>query len=255
MADSTEQVLKGKVALLTGAARGIGAASARQLAKMGATVLVNYLTSKAPAQKVVDQIRKEGGNAHALMGNVSDPAAVDALFTMIDQLHGGRIDILVNNAAVFQIVPTTEMTFEDFQKTISVNLSAVFLVTKQAVQRMPDGGRIINIGSAIGERAMFRNAAAYSASKFAVVGLTKSWAREFGPRGITANVIQPGPIDTEMNPGDPAINPAAEKLRSAVPLSRYGSTDEVANLVGFLASPAAAFVNGARILIDGGWTA
>jgi 3-oxoacyl-[acyl-carrier protein] reductase len=255
MSEIDGRVLNGKVALLTGAARGIGAASARRLAKMGARVLVNYLSSEAPAKALIEQIRKDGGTADALKGDISDRVAVDALFAAIDKSHGGRVDILVNNAALFQIKPTTEQTFEEFRRIVDVNLNAAFLVTQQTVRRMPDGGRIIMIGSSIGERSMFRNAAAYSATKFAVVGLAKSWAREFGPRGIAVNVVQPGVIETEMNSADPKVNPSAEKLRGAVPMGRYGQPEEIAAMVGFLASPRGSFVNGATITVDGGWIA
>lgn len=247
-----QPVLAGKVALVTGGSRGIGAAVCMHLARAGATVLVNYSSSESAARAVADQIKSGGGEAFILKADVSESKHVEALFKQIDKSHAGALDILVNNAGVYLPASLADSTEADFDKTFRVNVKSLYLVTKHAIDRLPDGGRIINIGSVVGERVPFPGASVYAASKFAVAGFTRAWARELAPRQITVNDVQPGPIDTDMNPADASKNPAADFLRGTIPLGRYGTADEIAALVTFLASPQAAFISGATINVDGG---
>jgi 3-oxoacyl-[acyl-carrier protein] reductase len=244
--------LNGKLALVTGGSRGIGAAISRRLAAAGATVLVNYAKSPDAAKEVVAQIKAAGGKAHAVPGDVANPKQVQELFALIDRHHGGKLDILVNNAGIYRTGPLLEFSDADYEASFNINVRAVFLATREAARRLNPGGRVITIGSVLGERAIGPGLAVYSATKFAVAGLTRGFAHELAPRGITANIVQPGPIDTDMNPADPAKNPAAEQMARMIPLGRYGKSEEVADVVAFIASPASAYVNGATINVDGG---
>lgn len=244
--------LSGKVALVTGGSRGIGAAISKVLAKDGATVLVNYAKSPDAAKKVADEIKAAGGKAIVVGGDVTQAASVKKIFEQIDKEAGGKVDILVNNAGVYLTAPITEFTDADYEKTMATNVDAVFYVTREAVKRMGKGGRVITIGSVLGERAIGAGLSVYAASKFAVNGLARGWAHDLAKAGITSNVVEPGPIDTDMNPADIAKNPAADAMRQMIPVGRYGTAEEVASVVQYLASPAASFVNGATITVDGG---
>jgi 3-oxoacyl-[acyl-carrier protein] reductase len=247
--------LSGKLALVTGGARGIGAATARQLAAAGATVLVNYARSADAAQAVVAEITAAGGKAVALAGDVGKASDVAKVFAEIDRSYGGKVDILVNNAGVYKTGPLVDFTDADYDLSFDTNVRGVFLATREAVKRMGVGGRIITIGSVIGERAIGPGLAVYAGTKFAVAGLSRGFAQEFASRGITSNIVQPGPIDTDMNPADPTKNPAADYMAQSTPTKRYGKPDEVAAAVVFLASPAASYITGATLNVDGGMNA
>ena len=246
--------LKNKTALVTGGSRGIGAATAKALAAEGARVAVNYGGSKDRAEAVVAEIKAAGGDAFAVQADVGDPASVEKLFERLDSEFDGSLDILVNNAGIFELQHISEATLDDFDRTNLVNVRAVFDVTRHAASRLRDNGRIVTTGSCMADRGMFPGTAVYNMSKAAVAGLTRGWAQDLGERGITANVVQPGPIDTEMNP-DSEENPAAAGIKPMTTLKRYGTAQEVADLIVFLASPASGYISGQTVNIDGGLNA
>ena len=246
--------LKNKTALVTGGSRGIGAATAKALAAEGARVAVNYGGSKDRAEAVVADIKAAGGDAFAVQADVGDPASVERLFERLDSEFDGSLDILVNNAGIFELQHISEATLDDFDRTNLVNVRAVFDVTRHAANRLRDNGRIVTTGSCMADRGMLPGTAVYNMSKAAVAGLTRGWAQDLGERGITANVVQPGPIDTEMNP-DSEENPAAAGIKPMTTLKRYGTAQEVADLIVFLASPASGYISGQTVNIDGGLNA
>lgn len=243
--------LNNQVAFINGGSRGIGAATARRLAAEGAKVAIGYQSSGIAAEALVAEIEARGGEAIAIRADAAD---AEALTRAIDRAasHFGRLDILVNSAGVLLMGPVDEFSLADLDKTLAVNVRAVFVAAKAAAAHMRDGGRIINISSTNAGRMPFAGGAAYAMSKSALTGLAKGMARDLGPRKITVNNVQPGPIDTEMNPAEGAF---ADALHGLMALPRHGHADEVAAMVAYLAGPEAAFVTGADLLIDGGFAA
>ncbi len=245
------QTLDGKVALVTGASRGIGAAIAKRLAADGARVAITYAKDDRAASEVVRAIEQGGHQAIAIK---ADAANADAVQAAVDQVAKelGRIDILVNNAGTAIPKPFEESSMHEIDQVIDINLRGVMIATKAALKHMPDGGRIISIGSCVGERDLTPGLTAYAATKGAVKMFTQGLAREVGKRTITVNNIQPGPIDTDLNPA--SGDWAAPQLANTA-LNRYGHVDEVAALVAFVAGPDAAYITGASLTVDGGTNA
>lgn len=248
---STEKKLAGKVALVTGASRSIGAAIAKRLAADGASVVITYSASPEKANDVVREIQSAGGKALAVKADAADEKAVRAAVTKTVTEFGG-IDILVNNAGALVIAPIEQFTIEDFDKSIAVNVRGVFVATQEASKHLRDGGRIIHIGSTNSDRMPFAGGSVYALTKSAIVGFTKGLARDLAPRKITVNNVQPGPVNTDMNPEN---GPFAETMKSLMALKRYGRADEIAGMVSYLAGPEASYVTGASLLIDGGFSA
>jgi 3-oxoacyl-[acyl-carrier protein] reductase len=243
------QKLSGQVALVTGASRGIGAAIAQRLAADGAAVAITYTSAQSKADDLVRAITGSGGRALAIRADSGDAAAVKSAVTETVRVLG-RLDILVNNAGLAKIAPIDQFSLEDFDRLVEVNVRGVFVAVQEAARHMTEGGRIITIGSVNADRMPFMGGSVYAMTKAAVAGLTRGLARDLGPRKITVNTVQPGPVDTDMNP---ASGPFAESLKSLMALSRYGRSEEIAGLVSYLASPEAAFVTGASLTIDGGF--
>ena len=243
--------LENKRALVTGGSRGIGAAIVRRLAREGAHVALTYVSKPDRADETVRAAQALGVKALAIRADSADAGAVVAAVEQTVRELGG-IDILVNNAGIAVIAPIDDYRLEDFDRTLAVNVRAVFVATQAAVKHMKAGGRIITIGSCNAERMPFAGDGVYAMSKAALVGLVKGLARDLAPRGITINNVQPGPVDTELNPADSDF---AKMLMQFMALPRYGTGDEIASLVAYLASPEAGYVTGASLSIDGGFTA
>jgi 3-oxoacyl-[acyl-carrier protein] reductase len=243
--------LTNKVALVTGGSRGIGAGIAKRLAADGANVAITYTKGADAAQAVVKEIESTGRKAIAIQADAADAAAVKAAVEKTVATLG-RLDVLVNNAGT--AIPKTfeESTLEEMDRVIDINIRGVFVATQAALKHMKDGGRIIMIGSCVGERMMTPGLVPYSATKGAVKMFTQGLSREVGARGITVNNVQPGPIDTDLNP---AAGDWAEPQVAATALKRYGHVDEVAALVSFVASPEASYITGANLTVDGGTNA
>ncbi|WIX98452.1 3-oxoacyl-ACP reductase family protein [Amycolatopsis mongoliensis] len=243
--------IEGRTALVTGASRGIGAAIALTLAREGANVVLTYASTTSRAADVVAQIEALGRRAVAIQADSGDPAAVTAAVDAAAATFGG-LDILVNNAGVVVLGPLEKMTLADIDRTFTVNVRATIVATQAAVRHMTSGGRIITIGSNVADRVPGPGGSIYAASKSALAGLTRGLAHEFGPRGITAVVVQPGPTDTDANP---AHGPHAEQTIARTPLRRYGQVDDIAKMVAFLAGPGGRHVTGTTITLDGGFNA
>lgn len=240
-----------KVALVTGGSRGIGAAIAKRLAADGAAVVITYAKDSSAASAVVEAIELDGGKAMAIQADATDVEAVrDAVEETVAKF--GRLDVLVNNAGTAIPKPFEETTLAEMDRVININLRGTLAATQAALKHMKSGARIIMIGSCVGERVIAPGLVPYSATKGAVKMFAQALAREIGSRSITVNNVQPGPIDTDLNPvsGDWAI-----PQKAATALNRYGKVDEVAALVAFVAGPESSYITGANLTVDGGTNA
>jgi 3-oxoacyl-[acyl-carrier protein] reductase len=243
--------LTGKVALITGGSRGIGAAIARSLANDGADIAVSYVSNAEKARSLVRELQEKGVRAVAFQTDQSKPAEVSGLVRKVVD-HFGHLDILVNNAGVFITGPLGEVSPEDVEKQFAINVGGVNAAVREAAKWMTEGGRIITIGSMAAVTSPWPGISDYSATKGAVSAYTRGWARDLGPKGITVNVVEPGPIDTDMNP---ANGDFAAVQKAGVPLGRFGRPEEVGATVAFLASKDAGYITGASIAVDGGHSA
>jgi 3-oxoacyl-[acyl-carrier protein] reductase len=245
--------LTGKVALVTGGSRGIGAAAARALAEGGADVALSYAASAEKAEGLVRELEGKGVRAAAFKADQGDPAQVEGLVQAVVKRFG-RLDVLVNNAGVFVTGAVDDASSDvgKLARQFAVNVGGVAAAVRAAAKVMGQGGRIISVGSVLGPRVPFPGVADYSATKAAVAGYTRGWARDLGPRGITVNAVQPGPIDTDMNPSEGDF---AAPQKAATALGRYGRPEEVAAAIVFLAGPGASYITGTTLDVDGGFNA
>ncbi|VXC99451.1 SDR family NAD(P)-dependent oxidoreductase [Sphingomonas sp. 8AM] len=239
-----------KRALVTGGSRGIGAAIARRLAADGATVAITYAGNKAAADATVAAIQGAGGTAFAFQADAADPASQRAGIEKAAAALGG-IDILVHNAGIAEFLPVADDTDDAYDRQFGVNVKGLHIGTRAALPHLVDGGRIILIGSISGDLA-FTATATYGATKAAVAALARGWAKDLAARNILVNTVQPGPIDTDLNPADSEF---AQQLRGSIPLGRYGTVEEIAGAASFLAGPDASYITGTTLNIDGGLTA
>ncbi|WP_158881155.1 SDR family NAD(P)-dependent oxidoreductase [Amycolatopsis anabasis] len=243
--------LEGKVALVTGGSRGIGAAIADRLAAGGANVALTYVSTRGRADEVVSRIEAHGRKGLAIQADSADPAAVTAAVEGTVEAFGG-LDILVNNAGIFPTASIEDVTVEDIDRTLAIHVRAVLVAAKAAAPHLPRGGRIITIGSNLAERVPWPGLSLYAASKSAVLGLTRGLARDLGPKGISAVVVQPGSTETEMNPVD---GPHSDAQRELSAFGEYASAADLAETVAFLAGDGGRFVTGSAVTVDGGFNA
>jgi 3-oxoacyl-[acyl-carrier protein] reductase len=243
--------LEGKIALITGGSRGIGAAIAKRLAADGADVAITYTKGADAAASVVKEIERAGRRAIAIQADATDAEAVKAAVEKTFATFG-RLDVLVNNAGTAIPKPFEEATLEEMDRVLDINVRGVYVATQAALKHMKSGGRVITIGSAVGERVAAPGLVPYAGTKGAVKMFTQALAREIGSRGITVNNVQPGPIDTDLNPasGDWAV-----PQKAATALDRYGRVDEIAAMVAFVAGPESSYITGANLTVDGGMNA
>jgi 3-oxoacyl-[acyl-carrier protein] reductase len=239
-----------KVALITGGSRGIGAGIVKRLSEEGAIVAFTYAKDAAAASTLIAGIEAAGGKALMILADNHSPEAVSQAVEQTVQQFG-RIDILVNNAGIYVYNLLEDYTVQEFDSIVAVNVRAVFLASQAAARHMHPGGRIITIGSNMADRVTDSHGALYSMSKSALIGLNKGMARDLGPKGITTNLVQPGPVDTDMNP---ASSDHADYLRSRMAVPRYGTPAQIAGLVAYLASEESAFMTGASVTMDGGYS-
>ncbi|MEV1024705.1 3-oxoacyl-ACP reductase family protein [Streptomyces sp. NPDC050264] len=246
--------MNSKVALVTGGSRGVGAATALRLARDGFDVAVTYVQGKEAAEEVVRRVEALGRRGLAVRADSADAGeAADAVSLTTERLgRHGRLDVLVNNAGIGVLGPLESLTLADVDRVLAVNVRGVFLVSQAAAPVMDAGSRIVTIGTCMTKYVPGPGGTLYAMSKSALIGLTKALARELGARGITANIVHPGPIDTDMNPAD---GPYASGQAEMTALGRFGTADEVARTVAYLAGPAAAYVTGAELAVDGGHAA
>jgi len=243
--------LEGKIALITGGSRGIGAAIAKRLAADGASVAITYAKDASAASAVVKAIELDGGKAVAIQADAADAEAVKAAVEKTVATFG-QLDVLVNNAGTAIPKPFEETTLEEMDRVIDINVRGVFIATQAALKHMKSGGRIISIGSAVGERVAAPGLVPYAGTKGAVKMFTQALAREIGSRGITVNNVEPGPIDTDLNP---AAGDWAVPQKAATALDRYGHPDEIAAAVAFIAGPESSYMTGSNLTVDGGMNA
>lgn len=240
--------LKGKVALVTGGSRGIGAAVARRLAAEGVNVALTYVGEEDKARSVVAEIESSGGQAMAIRADNRDVEALEAAVEQVVSSWAG-IDILINNAGIFPTGVISDVSLEDIDRTIDINLRGPIIATRAVARHMQEGGRIITIGSNLAQRVPWPGISLYAMSKAALVGLTKGLARDLGPQGINVNIVHPGSTDTDMNP---ATGELADLQRSLMAIPRYNDVADVTGLVAWLVGPEGRSVTGAEFTIDGG---
>ncbi|WP_110657535.1 3-oxoacyl-ACP reductase family protein [Salinicola halimionae] len=243
--------LKNKVAIVTGGSRGIGAAIVRRLAADGATVVLTYHSSPGKAETLVSEVQAWGGKAKAIQADAGNPDQVRAAVNDVFEAFG-KIDILVNNAGILVLGNPGEVTSEDYQRMLAVNVTGMVAATEEALKHMGQGGRIVHIGSNVTQYVGFGTISLYTLTKGAVSGYTRGLVRDLGPRGITVNTVQPGPVETDMNPID---GPVAEVMLPRLAVGRYGQGKDIAGAVAYLVSHEADFVTGAELLVDGGFSA
>ncbi|MEU6275312.1 3-oxoacyl-ACP reductase family protein [Streptomyces populi] len=248
---TSQGTMNGKVALVTGGSRGIGAATALRLAREGADVAITYVSGKEAAEDVVRGVEALGRRGLALRADSADSVEAGAVADRV-VAEFGRLDVLVNNAGIGVLGPLESLSPADVDRVLDVNVRGVFLVSRSAVPHLGDGGRIVMIGSCMTQRVPGPGGTLYAMSKSALIGLTRALARELGDRGITANIVHPGPVDTDMNPAD---GPYAPPQSAMTAVGRFGAADEVASMVAYLAGGEAGYVTGAEFAVDGGHAA